>query len=566
MIKWKDTATEWWDRIEEALEFRRVYGREDTWFQLEAMFLNLPASGADFGPNVVQEMGDTLVSDLGVGSPVIGVNPSAGDPRSLETHKTVQAVDRWLMNELNIPTIMEDCILHSYLWGRGAVKLGYDSEWGFDEAFDLGEYDNPLGITLTQFTKKGNRLEYGVARPGMPWVAPVLPHDLLYPWGVVYPEQSPWVAHRVFRHVDLLKADVKYTKTRDVQPTHSMEDIVNSYTKAGAKHRKEIQRWAPSRSAINKIEFVELWEIHNYMNGKVTVISEKEVHRNDKDRLQVDGLPFKSVTLMRHPRSFWGTPTAQYLLCHQAEQADIALQASKQRRISQQKFLVREGTMDVSEVEKALSPQVGIAAFMKQSASLRDDFVPMPQQSNIPIWQEAQFAQRNARVAIGFSNNQAGEYDTSSRRTATEAHLVQQGSDKRMNRRQRAVAKFYTETFRFLNQILFTFWKTPRLIQVDPKTWPQFTGEDIRAEYSYEVTFGQDRARDPESRRAEAFNLYLALREDPMIDQRSLRQVLGEVYSDVQFERIFQIEENPNANLSLQLPAGRGGAGSSQRN
>ena len=557
MIKWKDTVTDWWDRIEEALEYRRTYGREDTWFNLEAMFLNLPHSGADFGPNVIQEMGDTLVSDLGVGNPVVGVMPSAGDQRSLETHRTVQAVDRWLMTELNIPTIMEDCILHSYLWGRGTVKIGYDSEWGFDEAFDLGEYDNPMGMTLTQFTKKGKRLEYGNTKPGMPWIAPVLPHDLVYPWGVVYPEQTPWVAHRIFRHIDLLKADVKYTKTQDVQPTHSMEDIVNSYTKVGAKHRKEVQQWSISRSVIRKIEFVELWEIHNYITGEVLVISEKDIHRRDKDRLQVDGVPFKSVTLLRHPRSFWGTPTAQYLLSNQAEQSDIALQASKQRRISQQKFLVREGTMDETELEKALSPQVGIAAFMKQSADLSRDFVPMPQQSNIPIWQEAQFVQRNARSALGFSNNQAGEFDQSSRRTATEVVAVQEGADTRMNRRQRAVAKFYTDTFRFLNQILFTFWKTPKSIQVDPDNWPQFTGEDIRAEYSYEITFGRDRSRDPESRRAEAFNLYLALREDPMINQVELRATLSAVYNDVQFERIFQPPQGgQGANLPLQLPAG----------
>ncbi|GAG28966.1 unnamed protein product, partial [marine sediment metagenome] len=66
MIKWKDTAQSWTDRINEALEYRRRFGREDRWFNLEAMFMNLPGSSADIGPNVIQEMGDSLVSRLGV--------------------------------------------------------------------------------------------------------------------------------------------------------------------------------------------------------------------------------------------------------------------------------------------------------------------------------------------------------------------------------------------------------------------------------------------------------------------------------------------------------------------
>jgi hypothetical protein len=45
MIKYKHTAEDWMDRIEEALDFRKVYGIEDVWHQLEMMYMNLPGVG-----------------------------------------------------------------------------------------------------------------------------------------------------------------------------------------------------------------------------------------------------------------------------------------------------------------------------------------------------------------------------------------------------------------------------------------------------------------------------------------------------------------------------------------
>ncbi len=545
MIKYKDTAEAWMTRIDEALEFRKTYGIEARWATLEAMFMNLEKSGAEFGPNIIAEMGDALISRLGVSNPIVGVSPSMRDPRSVQTYPIVNAVDRWLMSELRIPIVIQDVILHAYLWGRGIVKLGYDSEWGYDEAFDLGSMDLPWGMTMTQFNKKGSRLEYAFGRPGMPWVAPVLPHDLVVPWGTIYLEWCPWVAHRVIRHIDLLRQDPKYGKTRDLQPTVSMKDVMDSYLKPGAGgHRRttSILGPAPSRNSMQSVEFVELWEIRNRINNKIIAVTEKAVHRNDDDTLQLDGFPYKSITFGRHPRSFWTTPQAEYLRYHQAEQFDIALQASKQRRINAQKYLVREGSMDPEELTKALSPNVGIAAFMKRNSRPREDFVPVPQSNNVMLWQEAEAARRNSRESIGFSRNQLGEFDTATRRTATEAGLVAQGSSKRMDKRQGAVSTLYQDVFRFLNQIVFTFWRTPKVIQVAPEQWPQFTGEEIRAEYSYNIDFGQDRPRDPETRRAEAFQMYMAFRDDPLVDPVALRQYLARVFHDIEFGQIFILD------------------------
>tara|TARA_R100000808_G_scaffold23402_1_gene51910 strand:+ start:3251 stop:4966 length:1716 start_codon:yes stop_codon:yes gene_type:complete len=568
----KHTLEDWLVRLDQALEYRRTYGRESEWALLEAMYANLPNSGAENGPNLIEELGDALVSRLGVGNPAIGISPSSLDPRSVETYPIVQAVDNWLMTELEIADIMQDVILHAFLWGRGIVKIGYDSEYGFAPRSDVGLPEEPMGLTLTQFSRRGLRLEHGPARPGMPWILPVLPHDFLVPWGVKYLRWAPWCAHRIVRHIDDFRADTKYRNKHNVEPNMSMEDFVESYTKLSVRrsHRNTFTNTLGRTSMGPKnAEFIELWEIHSAIDGKVVVISDQNVHRVDDDMMQVDGLPFVSGSFVRHPRTFWSTPQADYLKIHQAEQSDISAQASKQRRINAFKLLMKKGMMDIEEKEKLLSPDIGVVAEVNPNAD-KDDIFPVPQANNFQLFNEAEFARRNARESIGFSRNQLGEFDTSSRRTATEVNVVRQGSDFRMDRRSTAITKMYTTMFRKLNQTVFKFWRRPRVIQISDGNWPEFDGEDIRGEYTYAVNFGLDKPRDPESRRMEAFQMYQFFAQDPYVDQVELRRYLARVFADIEFGRIFSdqalqqgaqaVNQAQQEQMALQAAQGAQGA------
>lgn len=559
----KDLAQDWLEQIKSGLEYRRQYGKEDQWARLEAMYANLVGSGADIGPNVIFGMAESVTASLDVYNPRITISPSMCDPRSVDNYVLVQAIDDWLVSELDFAEVVQDVTLHAFLWGRGIVKIGYDSEWGFDSAFDLGSVQQPLGITLTQFAKKtGKRLEHGPASPGMPWIAPVMPHDFVVPWGVRSLDQTPWAAHRVIRHVDLLRDDPKYEKVKNLQPTHSMKDVVESYlTPRKVQNSNQVSRvWTPNvaSDASRKAEFIELYEVHDYMSGRVLVISETDTHRNDIDRLQVEGVPFCSLTLAKHPRTFWTTPSADYLRFHQAEQSDIALQAAKQRRLNVLKFLVRKGCIEPGELEKVLSPDIGAVAFTNTNADHQRDITLAPTGSNAELWQEAEFSRRNARETAGLSRNQMGEYDGSSRRTATETASVQQGASMRTNVKQASVGRLYTDVTRKVNQTIFTFWKTPRTVQLSAENWPRFTGEDIRAEYSYNTTFGFARPMDANARRQEAFQIYMLGVNDPYMDQVELRKYLARVYHDVEFNRLFT-EKSLNAGLQLQMSGMQGG-------
>lgn len=560
MIKFKHTVEEWKGRIWEALEYRAKYGREDKWAQLEAMHQNLANSGSDTGPNIIQEMGAAIIARMQLDQMKITVTPSILDPSSVETYPAVQAIDNWLMEEMDTADVMNMASLHAYLWSRGIIKIGYDSEFGYSPELDVNP-DDPMGFTLSQFSKNGKHIEYNSITPGMPWMSAVLPHDFGVPWGTVKLENAPWCFHRFYRHIDELKADPKYSKLGKVVPNLSMDDIIMGYTKTGSDAARQRAKRSNTLGAhmlgskVTNAEFVELYEIHNRADGRIIVISDFDVHRNEIDAMQVDGLPFKSISFIDHPRTFWTTPQAQYLEFHQAEENDIVKQASIQRRMNSFKLLMKDGSMEDSELEKILMPETGIIAMTKPHFDPRVDMTPVPQSNNFQLYQDMQFTKGNAREAIGFSRNQLGDFDSSSRRTATESQIVQQGSQFRSEPRMSAIRKLYKDTFRFVNLTIFKFWKTPRFVKLPDGSWPQLNGEDLKAEYSYKISAGPSASEDHDIRKQQALSLYVQLAQDPRVNQAELIEYVKRVIADPELDRIFvQPQQTGDPNATLQLP------------
>jgi len=255
--------------------------------------------------------------------------------------------------------------------------------------------------------------------------------------------------------------------------------------------------------------------------------------------------------------------------------ADIALQASKQRRISTLKFGYKDGAIDTDELDKALSSDVGIAIRFNGSQPFSESIQEFtPSNNNLVLHQETEQIRKEAREQVGFSSNQFGEFDKSSRRTASEANIVDRSSQFRMGRRKLRIARCYQQLFEKINPIIFNHWKTPRLIEVigqdGAQHWPYVTGGSISGEYSYEIIFSDDGPMDTATRRREAAQLYAVLRQDPSINQEALLQYMSQAYNDPQIKALFTaggqgMEPNANIQLPMQelqsLGGGAGGGG-----
>lgn len=566
-----DSVDEWNLAIADGLEYRRLYGREPEWAKCEALFYQADErQNANVGPNILSSTGDALLSTLLVPNPYFVLKALRMD--TVECTPILESILNTLIYSLKIKESFEQSGLHAFLYGRGIVKLGYDSEFGYDPSTDLGfKHNNILGISLTQFDKKGQKIEYNDYSPGMPWCAPVMPHDFVVPWGTGPKLTSaPWCAHRIIRHVDDVKADKKYENTKDLYPSLSMSDYMKSYLtvmkpyRMGDSNQSSIRR----RDGTDKAEYVEMWEIHDTRTGRVKVIATgyDKFLRDEIDYLQEDGLPFVSFGFVPQSRSFWNTPDSVYLQATQNEAIDIAEMQRKSRRISTLRFLHEEGTIEPDELEKFMSGVIGVSVKYKPNGGQGAPITALnPQTANNVLQQEAESIRRDARETVGFGRNQMGEYEGTGRRTASEAMIVQQNADQRLTRREQIVADGYCELGRKISKTIFKFWKTPRLTEIvgpdGAVQWQSFTGSQLKGEYQFRIGFSHEPLEGLQARRQAAIGIYQLLVQDPSINQIELRRYLARAFNDPEFNRLFQpgviINANlPNAMQQLQQPMG----------
>ncbi len=500
------TPEEWLDEIDNALEYRRRFGREDAWNQLELDYTNDPNSHTTVGPNLIYSMGDSLLSSLSVPNPEFVL--TAEHPIGLERRPAVEALSNYFIRKLMMRREVSNSLLNGFLFGRAILKIGYDSEFGWSPFYDIGQNNNLLGMTLTQFNRKGERIESGNVTPGMPWLRSVPPQDFAVPWGTREIDDTPWAAHRIIRLNQHIKQDPKYKNKSRLEPQISMEDFMYSYSNVMGKMKKFTYKRHSNFVENKKPVFNELWEIHDKMTGRVYVISRDydKFLRNDRDALQVAGLPFVSTTLVPHPRSFWGTPQAYYLGQIQATQYDISVQETKHRRLNVPKFLMHEDTMTEDNLNKLLSGDVGAVGIIKGNKPLSETVIPFPQASQIDLIVQSNANRSDARDIIGFSRNQLGEFDSSSRRTAREVATVEKGSQTRSFRRMNTVIDLYVEAIKKINRIVFETWKTPRYIMMG-NNFAQFTGKELEGEFLYDVTLSTKRNLSIAQRKIETITM-----------------------------------------------------------
>lgn len=544
---------EWADEISAGLDYRRKFGIERAWPELEAMYYNVHKSMSNDGPNLIMSTGDAMMSSLVVPNPAIMVKASQAE--AVPKAPLVESMDNTLLREIGIRDEIETATLNAYIMGVGIVKIGYDSEYGFDPDYDIGGILH-TGLTLTQYSEGGNRRieTSGRIAPGMPWVKSIDPRDFVVPWGTQWIISSPWVAHRFVRQIDDLRADPKYDNVDRLEPSLSMEDFVESY-------KSTVRLWRPNTSATStssrprsrkysnrdkahrQVQFVELYEIHDRRTGRIMVIAPDydKYLRNDINALQIDNLlPFASISFTPKCRAFWTTPDAYYLQAIQMEISDLAIQRTKIRRLAVVKFLYDENVIDEVELEKLLSPDVGAAAKIKNAGKIDEAIKEIRTTIDQNLILEEEHLRRNAREQVGFSRNQLGEF-SGGRRTATEAKIVDVSSARRISRRELVVATLYENVIKIINGIVFEHWTLPRYVEVigptAAQTWQMITGPQLKARYSYKVIFTDDEAL--RARRIEALQLYTYLSQDPSIDPIALRQYIADNFNDPSFERLF---------------------------
>lgn len=499
----------WQDQLTLGVKFREKYISSKTLKDRYTQY----REGIEGCPNYLFAYIRSLIPRIYFKNPGIVVQPRKKEYKNQA--RVVEALCMWLIDELGIKKVIKRAILHACLSGFGVVKIGYDSEFGFVPELSIDEEGSP-----TQWNKEDERrrIEYNInVKSGMPWVCDVHPLDIIVPWGTTKVEDMPWICHVVVRRLEDVKADNKYKNTKDLKGGFSPE-----FGKMNFKG-------APPNE-----EYCLLFEIRDLKNKRMVVISEGRVLLDIEDELQIEGLPFEFLVFNEDMESVFGISDALVLRNELNELKEIRDSISQHRRLSCLKFITSKGSLMSSEKDKLLSPVPH--AVIECDGPPGSSVVTL--QPNIPaeLWKEEQDRIATIRELIGLSRLQVGEFASMGKtpRSAQEILAVQEAIEVRSEERRDIVADFLTNIMRKVLQVVFKFWKTPKVIKVigsKGEEWVEFTGEEIAGEYTFKILPETLFPITKAVRYQQAMELFAMFRNDPMIDQVALRRLVLEQLS-----------------------------------
>lgn len=498
---------EWRELIEDGIKYRERYARSKDWERWWRYYRGDYGEGYQgMAVNMIFAIGRSLVPRVYFRNPRVVVTPL--QPGRYLQAKVLERIDNLVIREIGVKQALKAAALDAFLFGTGIVKRGYDSEFGFNPEQSTSEG----GAALTDSGERGEeRIEYDSnIRPGWPWVKRIHPATFVVPWGTSDLRDAPWCAHMVIRPLEDVKRDPKYSKS-------AVKDLKPTLVQRPTPYESSKNLYAPQRPAT----LVQLWEIYDMKTGKIYVIADghDKFLREDEDVLSDLGFPFYPIIWNPDHDHFWGISDCVNLEPLQLELNEIRTVARAHRRAALLKFLYKKGAFTEDQLQKLLSGDIAsIGIGIEVDGDLERSVLPFQPHVPLDFMTAAQEARMDIREISGFSRNQLGEFDRSTRRTATEAAIVEQAANIRVDERRDVLADVLADIVRGINDSLFKFWTEEHVAHIvgpdGAAYWVRFTGGDLRGEYTYRIDPDTALPTTGATRRQEAVELWRALKDD----------------------------------------------------
>jgi len=520
----------WKDQIHRGIEYQRKYGHSDDWQKWEQFYVgDWTTLGQKLPINYMFSQFKSLIPQIYFRNPRVTVT---GRRYGMDAGaRVLEVLLNWLVQEMALKRNMKRAALDALVCGTGIVKLGYDSEHGFDPKRLLGPMMTPMGVadasgeTDAQFDEEFKKLEYSLdVQPGMPWALRVHPKDFLIDPSATCIEDARWCAHRTLRTIDDVMKSPLYEKgdKRGLEPTRSEEyndhDEPRMITPESWQSKAEDPENTRPKSITD--EWVELWEIHEAKARRVITLNltHKKMLRDDFDELQFDGLPFRALIFNQHPKTFWGISDAQVLHPQQEELNTTRRLQQQYRKMALRRLLVKKGLIPDGEKHKFTSDKPfefietdGEVGKLADDIKELDGFMP----NDLASWSE--LIEADMRDLLGQGRNQMGEFNRGaeggqSRASATEANIVQQNSQIRVDERRDVMADMFASIMRACAQMVFKWWDKPRVARVagpeGMQYWVNYSGPELEGEYDYLVQPDDALPMTKEQRKQDAIALF----------------------------------------------------------
>lgn len=463
--------------------------------------------------------------------PAVSVRPAIPGFLNMAFAQLLNRIDNKMIRQMDLKRAGKRMVYDAWMRGTGIGKLGFGGEF-------TASPDGSVEIAAP-ISRRGESFEYdSTVMPNMPWYKRVNPGQVVVPDGCEDLQAARWIAHEIHRPVDDVMRDPRFKNTKDLRSV-----------------RFEVE--GNGRASIDKVvDMVKLYEVRDRKFRRVFVFSPSQVGGNktildqESDRLQERRFPFFELIFNMDPDVFWGLPDAQILEPQQLELNEINTQIMKHRRLSLVKLLYENGAIDEVELAKMMTEDVAAGVQVNTLSG-----IDATQVVSIPpdLINAKTLVMQDIRDSMGFSRNQLGEFQ--SRRgdtSATEASIVQQGSEIRIDERRDGLADMVKDVVMEMNEIIFDQWGPEIVVDlVGPggvPVWVQVDPAMLR-HGRYNITVDPDTAvsRTRQEREAKAMVVYERLKANPFIDPIKLTQYLLTEIEGVELDDLMRILPPPGA-------------------
>lgn len=515
----------WLQQIRLGLDFRKKAAYEQSWARWRQYYRGEWKDGV-LPSNVFFKMLRTTVPRIYFQNPSISLISTKPGLENAILAKLMERVDNRLIRTMGVKKQIKRIVQDAWMFGTGVGKKGFGSLYqATPQPF---QESAPVDVTKGKGSLR-EYVEYNYnIQPNMPWFMRASPATFIVPAELEYIEDARWSCFVIRRPLSDVQNDIRFKNVKGIGPT-----TVDFSTGMEINSRFSIP-------------MIDLYEIRDKKTGKVFVIcpqvKDKCLLYEDDEFARLNINVSNTLVFNDDDERMWGIPDSQMLEPLQLELNEIRTFTMYHRRLSIIKILARRNSISEEEAAKMLSPDVGAISWVDGDPNTSVKFGSLVQDIPQGLVTSAALVEQDVRETLGFGRNQFGEYRQGSRAaTATEADIVSEAANIRVDERRDMVADLLVEIVQDYHPLIFDHWSNEQVEEIIGPAgvpfWITFKPSMLRRT-SYNVMADPDQSlpQTKELREAKALKLYTVLSTNPLVDPYKLTSYLLREMHGVQFD------------------------------
>lgn len=448
------------------------------------------------------------------------INVLANDPMNEDRSLYVQAIMNYWWTHFGFHTPFREAIKDFLIIGHGWVKVGWkykESEQPLDEEGVFSEYEariaerdayaaeNPdMAASLPTDDQIASDIvsTRTVAIEDRPVIERVSPFDMFVDFEATSLQDARWIAQRMVKPLDEVRKDRRYKAS-------ARANLQGTTDITGALNFTESQRKRFGDQTVR----VVLWEHYDLVHNVMCVYAEGcDEYLVEPRTIPFNfGAPFVMARNYDVPDCFYPMGDLEMIEPLNQELNKTRSAMMNYRKRYARKYLIKESAFGPEGRQALESSDDNVVVPVVEDIPFSDVIAPMPQ---IPIsadlfnWSQTTIS--DVMQVSGVSEYQRGSAPET-RRTATEAALIQDATNARVNDKLAVIESFITEVARKVLALAQQFLTGEQVARVVGKggqqVWLPFNRDDVLGEYDFTVEAGSTSPNNEQERRQKALAL-----------------------------------------------------------